>query len=43
VEDFTPYQNAAWEKDNTQPIIAQEEKEKPDLLNKTKQLLEQST
>jgi hypothetical protein len=40
VEDFTPYQDKQWEKDNTQSIIEKEEKEKPDLFNKKKQLLE---
>jgi hypothetical protein len=36
VEDFTPYQEVPWEKENAQPIIEKEEKEKFDLLNKKK-------
>jgi hypothetical protein len=43
VEDWAPYDDKQREKDNFQPIIEKEEKEKPDLLNKKKQLLEQTT
>jgi hypothetical protein len=42
VEDWTPYEDKQWEKNNAQPIIEKEEKEKPNSLNKKKQLLEQS-